>query len=99
MGTQGSRFTGGFHRFSRAVAARACQNGHLLSHRIEHGFDQGQLLIPAEGGGFTGGAADHQTIGAIGNQVLSQASRQGQIHRSIGCKRRHHRGDDPSKWG
>ena len=58
MGTQGSGFAGGFHRFSGAVATRSGQNGHLLSHRIENGFDQRQLLIPTEGGGFTSRAAN-----------------------------------------
>ena len=57
------------------------------------------LLPPAEGGGFTGGSAEHQTIGAMVHQVHRQAGRQLQIHRTAGGEGGDHGREHPAEGG
>ena len=53
------------------------------------GPDQLDLLIHMGDGRFTGGAIDHQTIRAIGDEVFGELLRGGEIDAAVGL----HRGD------
>ncbi len=93
IGSEGSRLPGGLHRLGGAVAAAA---GDQFGPARQGPFDrgkQGVLLGPTEGGGFAGGAAHHQPIGALVHQVGRQAGRQGEIQRPVGAEWGHHRGE------
>ena len=93
IGAGRRRFLGGLHRFGRAVAARARQHLGVTAHGLAHCLQQLQLLIPAEGRRFTGGAAHQQSIGALIHEVAGQVCGNTEIHSTAGIKGGHHRGD------
>ena len=96
---ESGRLTNGLDGLGGAVAAGAGQNLGAVPHGRFDRREQLVLLIPAEGGRFASGAANHQAIGTVIHQMAGQVGRHRQIHRAIGRKRGDHRGDHTAKGG
>ena len=97
IGAEGGRLGRGLHGFGGAVAAATSQQGSPIAHRLFHGGEEGVLLGPAEGGRFSGGATEHEAIGALPHQVVGQAGGQIEIHRAVRSEGGDHRGDDAAE--
>ena len=93
VGAGRRRFLGGLHRFRCGIAARARQHLGVAAHGITNGLQQLQLLVPAEGRRFTGGAAHQQSIGSLIHKMPGQVCGNAEIHSTAGIKGGHHRGD------
>ena len=52
----------GLYGLCGAIATGACQQAGALTHLRFHSGEELMLLLPAEGGGFAGGAAEHQAV-------------------------------------
>ena len=97
IGSEGGRLGRGLHRFGGAVAAATSQQGSPIAHRLLHGSEKGVLLGPAEGGGFAGGATEHEAIGTLPHQVVGQSGGQIEIHRAVRREGGDHRGDNAAE--
>ena len=81
------------------VTACACQHFGVTTNGITHRFQQLDLFVPAEGGGFTGGAAHQQSVGSLIHKMTRQTSGKGKIHRSLCIERGHHGREQTAKGG
>ena len=84
---EAGRGLGRLHRLSGAVAAGSRQQARPLPDHLAHRLEQPVLFVPAEGGRFAGGAADHQPVAALIDQMQSQLGRETEMNRAISLKR------------